>query len=674
MTASIEQAASDADAELIQTVPALLKAQPPDPAELRLALSALRRALSRPEVDDRPELQQHIEDVQASLGLLRVKARTESADRYVKTTKVRASVLRALAKGPATPSAIAQRSSRAAAVVSRALKRLREEGLVAALTDPADGRQLIYELTDAGEAVAADVVAFAEEPAREQALNQEIVCAALREALDAAVELRRRTSERKEILKRLRAIADHAQRANAYDVHVRALNEILTTLRQDGQEDAFKPALARLEAIASGEDETVPARIALGAVAHLEYQLGRHPKRSAEVKAGHLVAAHNYFRRFTDDHDALYWRECEGWAHAALADNYRQQSALDPAIACARAAMAVFEDLDDPYGLARAHFLLGFCMRLMGRFEQARQELLTAQALSDEHGYRRFGADTLMQLGEVNRCLGQIDDAWTHLVRAREQATELRLTLTGAFADSALAAVMHQRGEQNDALRSLDRAQGVFKARRFTDGLALSLRRRSVVLRERSATPANLDRAQEYVEQARQLYIDIKSPAGIAACHIEDGLLAVSRGKATRKVCILLIELCARPMMGYWIERDPWVPIMLSHFADETGHEELQKLAAVMLSRNGEITKGSASGFSVRPAKGSPGNQSAKGSTGKQPAISSSARARVYAQYLDHMGGEHRRVSADSMATAFTDDIARDDAPSEPLEIEWRFA
>ena len=152
---------------------------------------------------------------------------------------------------------------------------------------------------------------------------------------------------------------------------------------------------------------------------------------------------------------------------------------------------------------------------------------------------------------------------------------------------------------------------------------------------------ASLDRAQECIDQARELYNTLRSPAGIAACHIEDGLLAAKRGRTTQKSCTRLLRLCKRPMMGYWIERDPWVPIMLGHFADETGHKELQDLAAGMLSRNTQLTKGTAS----------------KGSADDDAMLSKSARARVYAQRLDHMGGEHRRVSPDAIATAITDDL-----------------
>jgi DNA-binding MarR family transcriptional regulator len=667
MTASIEQTASDADGALIQSVPDLLSAQPPDPAQLRQTLSALRRQLDRPVVQrDEAELRhltERVQDVQEALAELRVQARTKTAGEYVKTSKVRASVLRALASGPATPTAIADQSCRAAAVVSRALKQLRNEDLVTAEPDPDDKRQLIYDLTDAGEAQAAEIVAFTDAPAAEPSVDREVMAAALREALDAAVTLRRHTGECKDVLARLKAIADHARRAKTPDVHVQALNEILTTLRQDGQTVAYEPELGRLEEIATGKDETIPARFAFCAVAHLEYQLGRHPNRSVAVKAGHLVAAHNHFRRLADDTGDDYWRSREAWAHAALADNYRQQSTLDAAVVSARAALSMFKKLDDPYGLARCHFMLGFCMRLMGRFEHARQELLEAKDLTDEHGFRAFGTYTLMQLGEVYRCLGQLDQASTHLSKAREQATDLRLTLTGAFADTALAATMHQQGHnKNDALKSLDRAQDAFAACHFDDGLALSLRRRSVVLRERSATAANLDYAQQCVDQARKLYTAIMSPAGIAACHIEDGLLAAKRGRATNQSCTRLVKLCKRPMMGYWIERDPWVPIMLRHFAEQTGHEELKDVAAGMLIRNAELTSGSAT------------HGSDKRSDETNVAVSRPSLASVSSTHVDHMGGEHRRVSVNSMAAATTDDVTGRLEPSEPLEIEWRFA
>ena len=277
MTTSIEQTASDASG-FIEAIPALLEAQRPDPSASRRALSALRPLMDSGLTEHHgTELRPLTDRVQGALSVARVGARGEAVGRYVKTTKVHGSVLRALAKGPATPSVIAQRSSRAPAVISRALKRLRSEGLVAAETDQDDKRQLIYELTDAGEALAGEIVAFTDEPASEKFVDREVVAAALREALDAAVTLRRRTSERRDVLRRLRAIAEHARRASTPDVRVRALNEVLTTLRQDGQVEAFEPELKALELIATGEDETIPARYALRAVAHLEYQLGRHP-------------------------------------------------------------------------------------------------------------------------------------------------------------------------------------------------------------------------------------------------------------------------------------------------------------------------------------------------------------------------------------------------------------
>ena len=594
--AATSRAANDSitdDSTIIGRIPGLLQEKPANVPALRDALSALRRRIGRSQLSSLPDgatLEHLLEAVQGALSESRVSSRRTAAEAYRRDAPVRTAILSLLTSGPATTTELAERAGFAVATVSRELRELRDEDLVVVISDP-DRRRRPHILSELGEARAADLSTYAQPPDLPGPLLSEIAVAALDEALDAAVELRRRTSRRQDALERLCNIERRARQAAAHDVAVRALNEILTTLRQDSQGDAFEPYLERLDRIAKGVDSEFPATYAVPALAYLEYQLGRRPNKAVATRAGHLLTACNMFARLGDDAHGhgQHWRSWQGWAHAALADALRQQFELASAIESASGASEVFKSLDDPYGTTRSRFLIGFCLRLRGQFIEAAKHLDFAYRLATEHGFRAFAADALMQLGEVNRCQGDLPTATAMLSEALGQARELRLPLTRAFADSALAAVTHQQGNEDEALSRLSRAHQVFVERGYDDGIALNLRREAIVLRESATGRAGLRAAEKRLGEAKSLYSRLLSPAGVVACGIEAGYLCIARKLEPAEECVRLLEWLEQPLISHMLELDPWVPTMLVSFAEAADHEELQGAAVSLLERSNRV-------------------------------------------------------------------------------------
>jgi hypothetical protein len=84
------------------------------------------------------------------------------------------------------------------------------------------------------------------------------------------------------------------------------------------------------------------------------------------------------------------------------------------------------------------------------------------------------------------------------------------------------------------------------------------------------------DEARELLQRTRHSYDRLKSPAGVVACYIDEGRLTLEAGKRLtagwrRRLVDLITPIRRRELL----EKDPWVPAMLSAFAQTLGDEEL---------------------------------------------------------------------------------------------------
>jgi DNA-binding MarR family transcriptional regulator len=493
-------------------------------------------------------------------------------------------ILEALAEQPATPTVLAQRIGAAQASTSRMLATLRKQGLVNRATVPGDQRLRTYELTREGQTQLSRHRAFGPAPAAPPATTSDERSLFLRGALDSAVAARRQANHLDVATERLRVVLERAEELGDQGLAVDAIAELATTLRQAGRPDQVAGLLDRLKGVALGEDPGSAAAVVLPAFAHREYALGRMVEDELTVSASHLKAAITAYGAIAQAPrygQAADWQRRAGWSVAGLAANLRQQSDFEGAFVQSGKALGMFSAVDDPYGRSRCFFLLGFCLRLLGHFDSAWSCLEAAHQLADEHHFERHQADALLQLGEVCRCRGDLDQAREMLRESVTRAEHLQLTLTQAFAHSALGAVEYQEDRLGRAEQALERADALFQRKEHREGMALNDRRRAAVARctLASSTRGDADTVRHFIAAARGRYLALHSPAGLTACEIEDGRLSLLVPASPRTAVDALNRRLDNTHQRDLIEKDPWVPQVLARFAHDAQDERLSERA-----------------------------------------------------------------------------------------------
>jgi DNA-binding MarR family transcriptional regulator len=511
-----------------------------------------------------------------------------------KREPLRRRLLAALAESPATPTELSGQLESPAPSVSRGLRELRETGLVVREGDAADRRRAKYFLTPEGERQLNRHYTYGPpdkelppSPTEEQSLRL------LRSAIDRAVRIRRESHRVEEAAARLRAVIREAEKMGARALALEAMAELAKTLRQNrqpaeqGELTVWQDELiVRLNDIALGHAEDYGAAFAVPAAAHLKYTLGRCGERRGEdlpTREAHLTAACSLYGQLVKNSStpaATDWFARQAWSVISLAGNLRKQTRLERALRFATIAKRSFDGLEDEYGRAQCLFMFGFCLRLLGEFREASVCLDRAHRIADENSFERARADTLMQMGEVRRCLGDFDEARGLLSKALEKAAEMRLVVTEAFAQSALGAVEFQEGRLPEAAGYLEQAGGMFRACKHVEGMALNTRRQAAVARriaEESTKPSYVA-IERLIESAYETYEDLQSPAGIAACSIEEGRVRMLRkGGRVQPVVARLNALLASRSKCEILELDPWVPPLLHRFAVDVEDDALVK-------------------------------------------------------------------------------------------------
>lgn len=529
------------------------------------------------------------QETQADLRLRREQERVaEVEDRE----PLRRRLLVALAESPATPTGLANELKSPKESVSRQLRDLREAGLVEVQRVVDDRRLRRYSLTADGELALSEHRAFGEAEGRPAAPSSAEMAESLRSALLSAVKMRRRSNRLEEATDRLRLIVNQADEADASDVAVDAVAELTTTLRQSRKLDEADDLLERLLKTASVPGDCTP--LALAASAHHDYALGRLGSRRGEdlsARECHLkdaAALYKYLSR-SGEKRTSEWLERRAWSVVSVAGNLRKQWRLAESLKEAEFAKSLFEELDDPYGLSYSHFMRGFCLRLLGGLDEAWDCLTHAYELAEKNQFERFQADSLMQMGEVRRCQGNLTEAQQLLGEASSRSERMTLLVTQAFAQSALGAVEYQQEQWPAAEAALRCAQEIFESCDHAEGLALNARRRATATRQAAAAAKRRDlrEVERLIRSAFERYKRLSSPAGIAACEIERGRVQMIRsdGKRSPGAVKKLKALLANYHLRGLLEQDLWVPRVLDAFAREIDDEDLTiKVEQVRLS------------------------------------------------------------------------------------------
>jgi DNA-binding MarR family transcriptional regulator len=485
-------------------------------------------------------------------------------------------ILAALAEKPSTPTQLAKRLGCAKESPSRVLKGLQEEDLVEVQSVPGDGRQRLYHLSDEGVVRLSLMRAFGDPEDVPDPTNEE-TRRFLRSALKRAVRMRRKTNRLADAADRLQVILDQAEKAGAHDLVVEAVNELATTERQQRHFDEVTRLLERLGRIALGRDVDAKPAITMPALAHLQYGLGRTASQQADAlpRADHLIGAAGLYGQLAELPSygtRAGWRERQAWSLVSLANNLRIRSQLEQALDRTEEALTIFNEIEDPYGRARCTFMLGFCTRLVGDFDGAYSYLSDAHKLAIENGFERFQADAMMQIGDVRRCQGNLDEAREMLEESSDRAARMDLIVTQAFAQSAWAGVEYQARRFEVAQSGFERAHELFLVSGHREGLALNAKRRATVARA-LCSRGKVDRARvrELIAQAVSGYSTLVSPVGIAACEIELGQWQIAGSGAVGPTVQSLIRRLDDPDQRDLLEKDPWAPHVFRCFVSRLG-------------------------------------------------------------------------------------------------------
>ena len=510
-----------------------------------------------------------------------------------KAAPLRRRVLDELRKQMLTTSQLAESLDVRDESVSRIVTKLREDGLVETDTDPNDRRERPHFLTPAGEIELSRHHAYGG-PSRDSVKppthRQRVTF--LYSALRAAVLMRQETNQLQDAATRISIVLREARKIRDGGLVIEAINELATTLRQiPAADEEIKPLLDELEAISLGNSPFTQPALVMPAIAHREYSLGRLGENSDNERTRrerHLIGATNLYAQLAADPYHLEpsnWKERQGWGLIALARNLRTQSMFEAALKEAAKALHLFEEIEDPYGRSHCHYVFGDCLRLLGDFDRAWDWLKDARVLAEEHCYERFQAELLMQMGEVLRCRGRFDEAQVALEESRDRAEAMGLQVTQSFAHSALGAVAYHRRDLETAKSETSLAHQGFKRLRHRQGLALNARRRGAVARLIfSETKRDATSVERMIQVARRQYERLASPAGIAACDIENGRLRLACEEDPDSVVSGLLDLIEnRTPEKNMIELDPWVPAVMGAFAEETKVEVFIDKSRILL-------------------------------------------------------------------------------------------
>jgi tetratricopeptide (TPR) repeat protein/DNA-binding transcriptional ArsR family regulator len=586
-----EQAAGHADYE--QSLDGILDASRPT-ALLLAVLAELWRRLGAAEGDvDRDILEASAAKVEDALTERRMTSRLADRERQEQAVPLRRRLLLALNASPSTPTVLSRNVGATKEAVSRSLSKLEDEGLVSTDPDPDDRRRRLYTLTYGGAVARRDQMA---EPTEDVG---EYVAAAtvsfLDGALEEAVNLRRHAHNLDGVVERLRRIKEEAREVGAPALELRARRELTTTLRQAAHARPFFAEVKALTRIAAGADPSFDSRFAMAAYGHAACELGRYRGQVTEEflakNIRHLMAAADIFAGLADsDLPVDNWQARQAWAFFGLADTHRLRTDFWSALSAAVRSLRLFKLIDDAYGVTSCLVLAGRCLLLRGQFAESLAVLQRAREGAERHRFSRLEPVAWMQLGEAHRCSGQLDDAHSLLTQAVARTGELNIDTMSAFAQSSLGATEYDMEHYDLATSCFAAAGSLFKRCGHAAGLALNLRREAVLQRRLLAeSPAPADETRALLRSVQRRYSKLGSPAGVVACLIEEGQLALDAGiSVPNSLCRRLAHEMNPIQHRELVEKDPWVPAMLAPFAQAVGHNQLIELSGGVGTRAAE--------------------------------------------------------------------------------------
>ena len=482
---------------------------------------------------------------------------------------LRLRILRVLAADPLRSTAVARAVSAPGPLVSRTLKTLESDGLVASEKLEVDRRGRLYRLTPRGEAAQARWGArSAPRPPTDPISDDDRVREAVAHAIASALDLRRVSNRLPEAQSILVSAVREADGLPDKEPWLRAVVELAITQRQSRAWRGHAESLKKLTAVGTGA-EPVYAAVSTPAMAFSLYERARRGGRPSGALFADLSAAAILFgelsahRRATADRLAVR----HGWALFALAELLRQQTAFGAALQLASSSGERFAREGDAYGAANSLLLAGYCLRVRGRFDPAISVLDAAVARGADLGFERLRINAMVQLGETCRAAGQVDRAKELLEEAAARSTSPQMRTAHAFASCHLGAVAYMTDDHAIAERRFTEAEHIFSETQDRSGLGLALRRHAALKRKTIRKKQQVEKLIAILSRARQRYAAAESPAGVAACVVERGRFELAAGRSLAKEARDMDALLQSD--GAMLALDPWLPALLTELAKD---------------------------------------------------------------------------------------------------------
>ncbi len=211
----------------------------------------------------------------------------------------------------------------------------------------------------------------------------------------------------------------------------------------------------------------------------------------------------------------------------ALGLIYHNKGAYEDALRCYTHSLALYQTLEEPWGLVRAHSRLGLFFYTLGYFEEAKQRFEAALALAESIGERRGMAFARAYLGLITCALGQHVEAKGHCEAAlhlcRQSQDPYGVALSMAYLGRALG---HLR-EDEEARHVLGEARALFQDLGDRHGEAFVLTQ----LGEAARLAGDYTEAWQWYEKGLELYRELDSCGGMAEVAGYLGCVALLHGQ-----------------------------------------------------------------------------------------------------------------------------------------------
>ncbi len=220
--------------------------------------------------------------------------------------------------------------------------------------------------------------------------------------------------------------------------------------------------------------------------------------------------------------------------HEARLKRYFSPDPLD-ATKSYRQSVALYEEVGDRWGLARALANLGWMVEQLGRFSEARELCEKSLSVRQELGDRRGAADAMLNLSIVSWVQGRLDEAERLLRESIVIFQEYEDWVRMAHAVKTQGEVLVRRGQFDEGLVLMEASAGIYDDLGYDFGVGSIF----LFLAEAKVHQSRYREARHDVQQGQVYAFRSNHLWGMAFSHLMDGLAAMAQGTGQEALALL---------------------------------------------------------------------------------------------------------------------------------------